>query len=44
MFGGVLYLEVDEIKQVYVSIWRGALFRSRRDKAGICLYLEGCSI
>jgi hypothetical protein len=44
IFGGVLYLGVDEIKQVYVYIWRGALFRSRRDKAGICLYLEGCSI
>jgi hypothetical protein len=41
IFGGVLYLEVDEIKQVYVFIWRGALFRSRRDKTGKCLCLEG---
>ena len=44
VFGGVPYLGVHEIKQVYVYIWRGALFRSRREKAGICLYLEGCSI
>jgi hypothetical protein len=24
IFGGVLYLGVDQIKQVYVYIWRGA--------------------